>query len=775
MKEATYITFWDIISNCRIEIPIIQRDYTYGRESAKAIKKKIIEDIYSSLNESANSPLHLDFIYGKLLGKENHSAFERNKSNINSLLKTIQSYASDLDVAIKYSLPEKSKEDAAKITFIPLDGQQRLTTLFLLHWYLVQKLGRKDELAILNKFSYATRVGAKDFCQLITTTFFTLPKGKGLLSETICNSESYFSDWNKDPTVRSMLSVINELDRVFKNALDDLPRLWDNLVLNNRISFDFFDLDDFELTDELYIKMNARGKKLSEFEKFKAWLIKDFKQKIQITDWTSNFDIKWTDLFWSCKDSSQSTIDDQYLNFFRSLFLRDYLKYQKDKSKNINYDNFKEQISMLREVKSNPLSLFQETGDKLLPLLIEQRINEYLALLDVFDKELIESLDEGTLFLDKYINKALSKFLFNIEDLEKDSWWDLTLRYAILGFLEKQKKWDEKSLIQWIRVISNLIYNTPIDSPRLYIDATESIEKILDLLAGQSSVYNVLQTLNAKDIQVLSNRQLKEEIEKSKLIVEEKNWEVALLETENNKYFYGQIGFLFNLIDDKSSSLEDFKSISKKVCSLFSNAVLDNKTYLLVRAFLSQGDCFIKEGQNLVFYSNIHGTLRERNENWRRFFRQKIDFIKKIIEHPLYETDNVVTSLKNIIVLELPTIQEEYLKKFVRNAKLLEYAKKRCIRKYTNGYYILSTTRIAGYYVELFSYDWYLRNKKFDCDYIAVKGEGAMPFIKLDLNNKEYYILYDEDLNNFKVEDKNEDLIQSFKSINSAINNISKL
>jgi uncharacterized protein with ParB-like and HNH nuclease domain len=45
---------------------------------------------------------------------------------------------------------------------VPIDGQQRLTTLFLLHWYIGVRLGN-EEIKKLS-FSYKTRVSARDFC-----------------------------------------------------------------------------------------------------------------------------------------------------------------------------------------------------------------------------------------------------------------------------------------------------------------------------------------------------------------------------------------------------------------------------------------------------------------------------------------------------------------------------------------------------------------------------------------------------------------------------------
>ncbi|WPC12000.1 hypothetical protein LEQ04_02775 [Riemerella anatipestifer] len=48
----------------------------------------------------------------------------------------------------------------------PLDGQQRLTTLFLLYWFIAIKENKLSaELKkLLTKFNYETRTSSKEFC-----------------------------------------------------------------------------------------------------------------------------------------------------------------------------------------------------------------------------------------------------------------------------------------------------------------------------------------------------------------------------------------------------------------------------------------------------------------------------------------------------------------------------------------------------------------------------------------------------------------------------------
>ena len=131
--EGNKYTFWKLLSEYKIEIPIIQRDYAQGRESASAIRKELLESIYKALMEE--NCLDFDFVYGsaeELIGEENTAKHLRK--------------------------------------LLPLDGQQRLTTFFLLHWYIAQKEKRMVEAkSVLQNFSYTTRVSSREFCNLLVS------------------------------------------------------------------------------------------------------------------------------------------------------------------------------------------------------------------------------------------------------------------------------------------------------------------------------------------------------------------------------------------------------------------------------------------------------------------------------------------------------------------------------------------------------------------------------------------------------------------------------
>ena len=73
-----------LLENYRVVIPLIQRDYAQGRKDKRTteVRKKLLQDINTALIDTNVGPLDLNFIYGKSTNGK----------------------------------------------FIPLDGQQRLTT-----------------------------------------------------------------------------------------------------------------------------------------------------------------------------------------------------------------------------------------------------------------------------------------------------------------------------------------------------------------------------------------------------------------------------------------------------------------------------------------------------------------------------------------------------------------------------------------------------------------------------------------------------------------------
>lgn len=276
-------TFFRLLTEeSSIKIPKVQRDYAYGRDDDKArsILTGMLDSMHSAMVEDRREIF--DFVYGG-------------------------PYA---------------KDDEGQAGMIPLDGQQRLTTLFLLHFYA--SLSAKDnagtpvDVSILKGFSYETRQSANDFrLKLVTDIRQRIidsgyPESDKTIKRLIEDDAEYSPAYIYDPTIQSMLVVLDEIEKRFR----DFRNLWEALTNRDNLCFYHITLDRFGLTDELYIKMNSRGKKLTPFEIFKADFIEDVKRFCpeKSEELARKLDVEWMDMVWSQFPENPKEADKGYLH-----------------------------------------------------------------------------------------------------------------------------------------------------------------------------------------------------------------------------------------------------------------------------------------------------------------------------------------------------------------------------------------------------------------------------------------------------------------------------
>lgn len=254
-----------------IEIPVIQRDYAQGREleQVRSIRISFLEALRDAL--TGGSPLSLDFVWGDLT---------------NEVLR-------------------------------PLDGQQRLTTLFLLHWYLAQRANVDIEGQGWTRFSYATRPSSRRFVQELCRANLPdeLPETCGTW---IADQEWFHYGWEHDPTVKSMLVMLDAIEETFRD--DDVPRLWARLVETDSppVSFYILPIPEMGQGDTLYIKMNSRGKPLTPFENFKALFEQVVANSPHGDEIAHKIDGVWSDVMWPYR-GDDDIVDDEFMNYFTFL------------------------------------------------------------------------------------------------------------------------------------------------------------------------------------------------------------------------------------------------------------------------------------------------------------------------------------------------------------------------------------------------------------------------------------------------------------------------
>lgn len=270
---ASYVSLFQERSNGapridRIEIPLIQRDYAQGRSDSttEEIRKNFLEVLLRAV--AGGEPVGLDFIYGRV----DHGLFR------------------------------------------PLDGQQRLTTLFLIHWYVASLAGALKPDAAWTRFSYETRPSARFFCHSLVQ--HPLPDNPNEPAKWIQDQPWYLYTWQNDPTIQSMLTMIDAVhEEARRLGLDlDAGAAWSRLVdlESPAVSFYLLPLEDMESDEELYIKMNSRGKPLTEFENFKAIFEQDIRHSARADEFAHKIDGAWSDLLWPLH-GGDNIVDDEFI------------------------------------------------------------------------------------------------------------------------------------------------------------------------------------------------------------------------------------------------------------------------------------------------------------------------------------------------------------------------------------------------------------------------------------------------------------------------------
>ena len=553
-------------SYSEIRIPRIQRAYAQGRKNEFFIRDSILGDIFMSL--AKNDTLELNYVYGT-----------KNSSN----------------------------------SFELLDGQQRVTTLFLLHWYIACRENRIDNklMEMLAKFRYETRHTSSDFCEALSKYPYVRKDGE-IPSQTIRKQfKWYFKSFDLDSTIDSMLRMLDAIDVKYNEiSRTDLFDSLDNIV------FYVLPLEEFGLSEELYIKMNARGLELTPFENFKADLINYMKNSGEFNDIVeynghkmphylciaSELDGKWVDLFWD---------DDDYKNIDKSEYDEDNEDYS------VKYFRFFYRyfastfiLKYATDIKSEPMR--QEKNYLFFHQLSEQqKLHNYYRFTNY--KTMLVDHPDYLLSLEKVLNALFEHYKTDIKPLLRAPWgedddWDFftpdklngfTLRRrivfaAVCEYIEAYETFNIETFKKWMRIVWNVVNNTDIDSisPATYLE--RGLSSIIRGSADSGEeFYHFLARYNSRgdddDNGGERSKSITEEIIKARYIDSDDRWLSLFEEAERHPFCKGMVRFFLR---DEGDTPENFAHRYVFIQKIFDgNGVTaefsSEANYVLLRAMIS--------------------------------------------------------------------------------------------------------------------------------------------------------------------------------------------
>ena len=716
-------TFWKLISEYQIEIPVIQRDYAQGRKSAKAIRNNFIASMENAL--AFDTKMDMNFVYGSI-------------------------------------------EDGRQ--FIPIDGQQRLTTLFLLHMYLIQATGKNPlDYPELKKFTYKTRISSTYFCTALSEhklaeTVDDFKNIKNLRAE-IVDKAWFGTSWQNDPTVDAMLNMLQTIHEVFGKR-DDLDELLTKLMDYDKcpLYFYFLNLGEYSLEDSIYIKMNARGKALTDYENFKAKLEKFFKDR-NVDKWeelAASLDREWTELFWTFVDDAEFekpngnvNADYKMMNFIVNYIYNDFANYTVSEKR----DDLRREIDWLFGLtKVEFTNLFSSFDDKFKDYKIEQSFVDLFTVFSLMTEgnQIKEYAPNNGYFVEKDIftsvldPKGVNGFTPQIR----------VLFYAYTQFLLVNKDHiadDDFSahLVEWFRVMKHLIDGQYF----MGLDEYVHVIKGVHWLAGNS--YDILTFLGNLDLEeekdsdseesegrlpYFNKYVFAEEQTKARLILLSDEWKNAVAAAEKNGYFNGDINGALEFSgitmeatpvlewteDVRKLYLDKFQKYTNLLDAIFNS--FDTNTGLKAdianvfrRALLTKGDFTMRYRQNqsmLVDESNLRGDV-----TWRRLFKPqrgqeyitKRGYVKALLDDPLFDIKDIAGSCQKIVdayscddlewkyFIEIPEVMQFVIREPYENGSI-PGKNKDCWNFFRNSddtKFLLWSTRLSGWNFDYYKYALY--------------------------------------------------------------------
>lgn len=556
----------------KIEIPMIQRDYAQGRGKIeeKQFKlnetgKRFLDSIFEALSQM--NDMEMDFVYGSI------SEYNNNET--------------------------KNKE----YTFIPLDGQQRLTTLFLLYWYIgSQELtgdNFSDLMSMLKKFTYSTRTSSRRFCELLCETKLSFGKQP---SEELCNLFWFFNSYKKDPTIKAMLNMLDVIHN--KYILIDNASLYKNL---DRLKFYILPLDGFNLTEDLYIKMNARGKQLTAFENFKADLIKwmeddsnpesqAFQNEVEYHNRkmpyymyiSQKMDNEWTNIFWQItKNKEDKLVDPLFIRFFYRFLLNRFIILSKIDSRSLE--------------KEGDFKFFSNETTY-------QNFNVFKKNLNFSEIEIIKKIFDSLSASWVHINNSINPSWFKND--EKYSFLENSITqiqrvimHGITIYFEKND-FDSTKFKQWMRIVWNIVENTDISD---YSSATGVMKLLSELSDNSSNIYQHLSNPQTVITSTSSKNAIDEEKYKSSFIYSNNqfniDWENAFINAEKHRFFKGSVSFLISDNVQISDFIHRVQLAEKVFDEKGVNEIYRKNGHIFLRALIS---CYNESNQ--IIWKNFTDT-----------------------------------------------------------------------------------------------------------------------------------------------------------------------
>ena len=580
-----------LLSRYRVVIPGIQRHYVQGANNPKAesVRKQFIKEIFTAIEEKQNE-FNLHFIYGPI---------------------------------------NTDGEDS----FVPVDGQQRLTTLWLIARYAVEKAepsDRKDLLRLLSRFTYEDRINAKRFCQALTCEDSRWDITQDPNPDILCQ-DWFVNYWKEDETVASMIRMLSTIHEEWNKHQDTITAEDVLEAIASKIRFEL-KIDAFG--DDIYMKMNARGLQLTQWENFKGKFSEELCEDIKET-WDNEIE-ELSNLYFTCS-SEQHELPD---NAFFALYAR-IMAYEARKS-GVDCGN---SIKHLAAYTHNH-NTWSQIELPFVPYSDFSGITNNGSVAKTCVKMLKTVLDHYKKIVPYFGDRTLFETFFHPKNKN-----DLDFTLCCYEYFKKFDNIETKDFLKALRLIWNILENVyrQDEKPDYRV---ELVKKFIDL--GDQTLYSPQIKEKIIDSNANAPEQAKEEAEKAIQMHRNdpmpsdwnedklglwRDWNDAIEKAENWAFFHGSIRFLYR----NSNGENTWENFATK---------LSNSMDLFTKDGLSE-EKKVKANQVLISHCKEWDDIRRepvfdtKKESWKQVLTDSS--LSECVNGLLLSPDEIVDNHNGII------------------------------------------------------------------------------------------------------------------------------
>ena len=630
LETGKSYTLKDLFSkDNKIIIPDLQRDYCWGTPNKDRIE--LVSNFVKNIKENG---------------------FRKNETELN------------LGLIYGYEVP---------MGHIQLcDGQQRITTLFLLLGMINRNCNNAFQAQLISKteldddkepyLQYAIRESSLYFLSDLVSSFFL----KSDISLAKIKDQSwYFKDYNLDPSIQSMLSAMKIIEDELKGI--DVMAFGEYLI--QKLSFIYYDMGSRKNGEETFVIINTTGEPLSATENLKPKLINTQANENQVS--CSDKWEEWETYFWQHRKGNGTKENDTADNGLKEFF---------------------RWITLLNTTNGDDFKIIQDSGDYQFDIKID-----FTIIQQYFDitKALFEEED--------YFKNNLDWLSPDKGDKFRN---DQIVWFRLLPVIEYIKRFGHENKRNVIRVknfFENLsrIYNVSRDISNLLPEAIRLMKNLPNAdIASVLDMENVSKSLLTE-----------EEKEKFNLYKRSSNREEVedkLWKSERHNIFRGEITPLLRWSENENGvfSLDQFNHYYDVFCQLFHDDLKYEELDITRRALLTRN---LKDYPR-KFYGYTNVSFCWDPFDWQTLINDNIDNFGKFL-HEL-QNKNDIYAVQEEMIDANPT-DKDY-DEFVKIPELLKFCEKKNMQWTSDedGWLLLRGQRASGGRANLKSYRIYLDLKK---------------------------------------------------------------